>query len=103
MKPVFARLVASALFASALTPLPSLADPIPKGWEAMNMKPVGYSDVGGRRGAFKMAIKQVNGRWYLYLGHLWHYGWSILDVTDVTNPKFVKFIEGPANTWDIQV
>jgi hypothetical protein len=97
------RAFAAALFALSLSALPVLADPIPKGWEAMNMKPVGYTDVGGRRGAFKMAIKQVNGRWYLYMGHLWHYGWSIVDVTDVTNPKFVKFIPGPENTWDIQM
>jgi hypothetical protein len=50
------------------------ADPIPPGWEASHMEPVGYTDVGGRKGAFKMAIKKVNGRWYMYFGHLWHYG-----------------------------
>ena len=57
-------------------------DPIPPGWEASHMEPVGYTDVAGRKGAFKMAIKNANGRWYMYLGHLWHYGWSIVDITD---------------------
>jgi len=33
---------------------------------------------------------EVGNRWYLYTGHLWHYGWSIVDVTDPKDPKFVK-------------
>ena len=67
------------------------------------MEAVGYSSVDNRKGAFKMALKKVNGRWYMYMGHLWHYGWSILDVTDPRDPKFVKFIPGADNTWNIQV
>jgi len=70
------------------------ADPIPPGWEASHMEPVGYTDLGGRKGGFKMAIKKANGRWYMYLGHLWHYGWSIVDVTDPRDPKYVKFVPG---------
>ena len=77
--------------------------PDPPGWEASNMQPVGYSGVDNRKGAFKMAIKKVNGRWYMYVSHLWHYGWSILDVTDPRDPKVVKFIPGSDNTWNIQV
>ena len=41
------------------------ADPIPKGWQASNMKAIGYSGLDGRGGAFKMAIGRVVGRWYL--------------------------------------
>src|SRR5215211_323881 len=81
----------------------SAADPVPPGWEARNMEAVGYSGVDNRKGAFKMALKKVNGRWYMYMGHLWHYGWSILDVTDPRDRKFVKFIPGADNTWNIQV
>src|ERR1019366_216094 len=73
------------------------ADEIPKGWEASNMKPIGYSDMDGRGGDIKMAIKHVNDHWYLYVAHIWHHGWSIVDVTDPTNPKVVKFIPGPPN------
>ena len=39
----------------------------------------------------------------MYLGHLWHRGWTIVDVTDPKNPTFVKHIPGPTNTWTIQV
>src|SRR3990170_3278585 len=79
------------------------ADQIPSGWSADQMKPIGYSDLDGRGGAFKMAIKEANGRWFLYMGHLWHRGWSIVEVTDPANPKLVKFIPGPDNTFTIQV
>jgi len=96
--------VVGAFLAASMLARPALADPIPKGWEAMNMKPVGYTDLDGRRGGFKMSIKHAaDSRWYLYLGHLWDYGWSIVDVTDPKNPKYVKFIDGPKNTWDIQM
>ena len=44
------------------------ADEIPKGWEASDMRPIGYSDLAGRGGAFKMAIRQVNGRCVLFSG-----------------------------------
>ena len=37
------------------------------------------------------------------MGHLWHYGWSIVDVTDPKDPKFVKTIPGAGNTWTIQM
>ncbi len=37
------------------------------------------------------------------LAHLWHRGWSILDVTDPSSPELVKFIPGPQNTWTIQI
>ncbi len=81
----------------------ALADHIPTGWAADHVKPIGYSGLDGRGGAFKMAIKKVNDRWYLYLGHLWHFGWSIVDVTDPVNPKYVKFIPGAPNSWNIQM
>ena len=100
----FTTSAAAILFTAALLARPALADPIPKGWEAQNMKPIGYTDLDGRRGGFKMAIKHAaDNHWYLYLGHLWDYGWSIVDVTDPKNPKYVKFIDGPKNTWDIQM
>jgi hypothetical protein len=82
---------------------PVHADPIPPGWEASNMEAIGYSGLENRKGAFKMAIRKVDGRWYLYMGHLWHFGWSIVDVTDPKNPKFLKTIPGPDNTWTIQM
>ena len=76
------------------SPQRAAADQIPSGWEASNMKPIGYSDLGGHE-AFKMAIKHVGDHWYLYMGHFVASGWSIVDVTDPTNPKVVKFLPGP--------
>lgn len=73
------------------------------GYEAQGIVPVAYSDVDGRGGAFKLAIQEVDGRWLLYMGHLWHGGWTIMDVTDPSQPRVVNFIDGPENTWTIQM
>jgi len=101
------RLLATAIVMAVAVALglrrPAQADQLPSGWAGSNMKAIGYSDLNGRNGAFKMAIKEVNGRWYLYMGHLWHRGWTIADVTDAANPKVVKFIPGPDNTFTIQM
>jgi len=99
------RSLAAALMI-ALGTLPNsrsaFADQIPAGWEASNMQPIGYSDLNGH-GAFKMAIKRVGDKWYLYRGHLWERGWTIVDVTDPANPKVAKHIPGPDNTFTIQM
>jgi len=75
---------------------------IPSGYYAQNVEVLGYHDLDGRP-AFKLAMQEVNGRWYLYLAHLWHRGWSVLDVTDPTTPQLVTYIPGPENTWTIQI
>ncbi len=79
----------------------------PAGWRAENVEVVGYSDLGGHEGALKLAIRRVGEgeeeRWYLYVGHLWESGWSIVDVTDPAAPRYVRFIEGPPNTTTKQV
>ena len=69
---------------------------------AHNVWAVGYSDLDGRP-AFKMAIREHRGRWYLYTGHFWHSGWSLIDVTDPSAPHVVRFVPGPANTWTLQM
>jgi len=92
------RILLALLFFSAA----ALADPIPPGSKASNMQVVGYSDMQGRP-PFKLALKRVGDRWYLYTGHLWHDGWSIVDVTDPRNPKYLKFVPGVPNSWNIQV
>ena len=70
--------------------------------QAKGIEMIGYNDLSERPG-FKMGIQVVNERWYLYTGSLWHPGWSVLDVTDPTNPELVNFVEGPENTWTIQM
>ena len=69
---------------------------------AKGIKAVGYIP-NEDRPAFKMAIHEVGGKWYLYSAHFWHSGWSITDITDPAAPRFVRFIDGPANTWTLQV
>jgi hypothetical protein len=77
-------------------------DRAPAPLELSGLEVVGYSAVDDRP-AFKLAIQEVGGHWYLYAGHLWHRGWSILDVTDPAAPRVVRFVVGPPNTWTIQV
>jgi hypothetical protein len=79
-----------------------MAQPLPAGAYASNIDVIGYSELDGRPG-FKLDIRQVGERWYLYLGHLWHRGWTILDVTEPGAPRVVRFIAGPPNTWTIQM
>jgi hypothetical protein len=69
---------------------------------ARNVEYVGYDDLDGRSG-FKLALHEANDRFYLYVAALWHSGWSIVDVTEPTEPRFVRWIPGPPNTWTIQV
>lgn len=69
----------------------------PKAW-SKNVELVGYNELE-KRPAFKMAMQVVDNKWYLYLGHYWVHGWSIVDVTDPSNPNYLKFIPcpGPAS------
>jgi hypothetical protein len=75
---------------------------IPQGYFTENIEVVGYHSLEDRP-AFKLAMQEVGGRWYLYTGSLWHRGWTILDVTDPSSPNHVAFVPGPENTWTIQI
>lgn len=78
------------------------ASALPEGWLADRVNPVGYTELDGRPG-FKLSIKEAAGRWYLYLGHFWHSGWSVVDVTDPALPQVIAFVPGPVNTATLQV
>ncbi len=80
----------------------NMAQETPAGYFTHNIEPVGYHDLNGKP-AFKLAMQEVNGRRYLYMGHLWHRGWSILEVTDPSAPQYAAFIPGPENSWTIQI
>jgi hypothetical protein len=88
------RVLALAAFAAASLAVGGAnADPIPPGAQAHNVQQIGFSALGGRYGGFKIAIKHTaDDKWYLYTGHSFDQGWSIVDVTDPTNPRYVKFI-----------
>ncbi len=67
-----------------------------------NFDLIGYAPLEDRP-AFKMAVHRAGDRWFLYCAHFWHSGLSVVEITDPTAPRFVKFIPGPPNTWTLQV
>jgi hypothetical protein len=78
------------------------AQDIPATAEGKNVGVAGYHDLDGNP-AFKLAMQRVDGRYYLYLSHFWRSAWSIVDVTDPALPELVRTIDGPPNTWTLQV
>ncbi|MGW4968314.1 hypothetical protein ACWEPL_64880 [Nonomuraea sp. NPDC004186] len=96
---------ASALAATQAVATPARPDAPqagPGGQYARNVELVGYTDMD-HRPAFKMAIRRVGNRWFLYTGHFWDSGWSVVDVTDPRRPEVVAFVPGPKDTWTLQV
>lgn len=100
---------AAAALAAGLIGPPALGEPIPAGWLAQNMAPVGYLDTEGRF-AYKLTVKQKAGRWYLYTAYDEEAGPNgrpgalvVVDVTNPADPKRLKIIEGPPNTEIAQV
>lgn len=77
-------------------------DGVPAAAESEGVDLVGYHDLDGNP-AFKLAMQRVGGRYYLYMSHFWRSAWSIVDVTDPGSPTLVRTIDGPANTWTLQV
>ena len=66
------------------------------------MHRIGYADLEGKSG-FKLAMKEHEGRFYLYVAALWEPGLTVLDVTDPAAPRQVRWIDGPPTTWTLQV
>ncbi len=62
---------------------------------ARNMRILGHSDQGGKMDGCQIQVS--NG--YAYVGHVFHNGFSIVDVRDPKNPKFVKHMPQPGRTW----
>src|SRR5262252_2185683 len=67
-----------------------------------NVDLLAYHDLDGRSG-FKLALQEVDGRFFLYVAGFWHSGWSILEVTDPEHPQLLRWLPGPPNTMTIQV
>jgi hypothetical protein len=67
-----------------------------------NLELLAYHDLDGRSG-FKLALQEVDSRFFLYVAGFWHTGWSILDVTEPERPELLRFVDGPPNTWTIQL
>src|SRR5262245_19840505 len=67
-----------------------------------NVDLLAYHDLDGRSG-LKLALQEVDGRFFLYVAGFWHSGWSILEVTDPEYPELLRWLDGPPNTMTIQV
>jgi hypothetical protein len=59
---------------------------------AKNVEVIGYHDLK-QKPAFQMAMQEVGGRFYLYTGSYKASGWSILEVTDPANPRYIQFLK----------
>ncbi len=60
-----------------------------------NMSIIGHSDQGGRADGIQIMVSGG----YAYVGHVFNNGFSVMDVRDPKNPKFVKHIPQPEGTW----
>ena len=72
---------------------------LPKPDYAKNMKLIGHSDQGGRPDGVQVMVNKG----YAFVGHMFSKGFSVIDVGDPRNPKPVKYMPAPANTWAIHL
>ena len=80
-------------------PGPRLTEPVTR-----NLDIVAHTDLGGKPDGIQLAYQEAGGRSYLYLGHLWSGGVSIVDVTNPASPDVVGFVPTPnEHTWHIKV
>ena len=72
---------------------------LPKPDFARNMKLIGYSDQGGREDGVQVMVNKG----HAFVGHMFSKGFSVIDVRDPRNPKPVKYVPAPHNTWTIHL
>ncbi|MDK4716052.1 hypothetical protein [Rhizobium sp. CNPSo 4039] len=60
---------------------------------------ISHSDQGNRPDAMQLQYW----RDHVFVGHLFSSGFSVIDVSDLRNPKTLKFLPAPANTWNIHL
>jgi hypothetical protein len=72
---------------------------LPKPDYVKNMKLIGHTDQGGRPDGVQMMVNKG----YAYVGHMFSKGFSVIDVRDPRNPKPVKYIPAPPDTWTIHL
>ncbi|WP_043446008.1 LVIVD repeat-containing protein [Halotalea alkalilenta] len=67
-----------------------------------NVELLAYHDLGGPGCAgYQMSMQEVGGRMYLYCMHWAKVGMSILEVTDPSRPRFVRFVPEPSGKTGI--
>ncbi len=66
---------------------------------ARNMKLIGHSDQGGRPDGVQLMVNKG----YVFTGHMFSKGFSVIDVRDPRDPKPVDYVAAPENTWNIHL
>lgn len=66
---------------------------------ARNMKLIGHTDQGGRPDGVQLMVNKG----HVFTGHMFSQGFSVIDVRDPRDPKPVKYVPAPANTWNIHL
>jgi hypothetical protein len=80
----------------AATPLP---EPV-----ATNVDIIGFSAMDGRLDGQQLQFQTVGKHHYLYVGHPWSGGVTVLDVTSPRDPQVAAFIPTPnEHTWHIKI
>lgn len=72
---------------------------LPKPDYAQNMKLLGHTDQGGRPDGVQLMVNKG----FAFTGHMFSKGFSVVDVRDPRNPKQVKYVPAPVNTWNIHL
>ena len=69
-----------------------------------NVSIAGFTDMEGRLDGQQLQFQTVGGRHYLYVGHPWSGGISVIDVTSPDNSGVAAFIPAPnGHTWHIKI
>ena len=61
--------------------------------QASNVRVVGWTDLNGHADGEQIDGAVINGRDYIFYGHYWSQGVSIVDVTNPAKPEVVSFIK----------
>ena len=72
---------------------------LPVADHARNMRLIGYTDQGGRPDGVQVMVNKG----YAIVGHMFSQGFSVIDVRDPRNPKPVKYVPAPPNTWTLHL
>lgn len=79
------------------------APPVTEGI-ATNVDVIGHARMDGRLDGQQLQFQTVGDHHYLYVGHLWSGGISVLDVTSPADPRVAAFIPtSNPHTWHIKI
>lgn len=72
---------------------------LPKPDFAKNMTLIGHSEQGGRPDGVQLMVNKG----FVFTGHMFSKGFSVIDVRDPRDPKPVNYIPADPNTWNIHL